>query len=1678
MGDDHMKVFGRYFLCVLLLLLSFGLCFASAGQEETVFQVEAVQQQTIEGKDCVAVVFSRPLDSRKNINPHFSITLKDGSPAAGAWALTKDAARAYFVNIEPDTVYTVLVKKGLRSRKGDTLEKDAQYEIATRAIQPMIAFGSSGHILPWSRECVLPVDTVNIDKADIDFFRIRPEKIHVFRQNFARQKKLYYHESNALQKISDLVYSGRWDLDVKKNLRTRVNLPISHIRELETPGLYFAVIRGAGVYDYGYSTVFFSVSDIGLQARMYKNSIQVFAQRISNGDFLSRIMVEGFDAKGHLLFEGLTDKKGIYEYRGNTGEAALIAARSKGKHTGKNKGQITFLSLDMPALDLSLFHMGDRAARPVELFVYGPRNLYRPGETLVLEGLLRDHDGKMVPPLPIEAKIFTPDGRIAREFIWKGDGMGHYFREYGLSDDALTGQWQVVFSGAGNELARYDFLVSEFLPERMELAIGNPGKKGNDGQGDVILKHQDLAVAAQGRYLYGAAAENCRVDAMVHVSPERELFREMWPGFEFGNASNLVNRSFSSPEIFLDDEGKGILDIPRQWDEISSPHRISANVSLHEDSGKPVVRRRVWQVWPAPSLVGVRCAAEDRQVQQDSVVNFEIVVLNRYGQSLPMKGVQVKLIREIREYFWEFANEHWQWKWSSRFVPVESLSLDLSGREPAGVSFPVEYGPYRLEATHPESGFMTSCDIYAGWQPEGNDRENLNRPDRIDLTLDRKHYESGETVHLTLKSPQKGTGYVFVEADTNLATFPMEFTKGNNEMSFVVQPEWNSHNIYVSALVVHSEHKTSGDKRLPKRSVGLVRLPLNREYRKLDLDIQLPKKMMPGQKIRVPVQVAWASESDGIGGVNGGGGVNGTNGPDGDKRELPQDVYVGLAAVDTGILNVTDFQTPDPFGYFFEGRRYGVHLYDMYQKLIKPNDGSLGTPRFGGDIMALSRVGGQMPSTDVRIISLHCLPVKADASGMAVFYPEIPDFNGELRFMAFAWTRDSFGKAEHKLTLASPLVTSMTMPRFLAAGDEAAFFLGLHNLTDMDQRVSIDLAADGPVKIASETAMQIRLDPGQRKTLEIQARAGQGVGRSRIFCKMGGIRVPKKKGRGTREISLNPSWFIETRSAWPVMTDHMRTAIAPGKNLLLPKSNFQGMVPETLGVQGEISLFPCLNIAAHIRELWAYPYGCLEQVISSMFPHVLLSKKDFSRLGIEARMDMKDGEEEREADIIAAGLQQILERQKYNGGFALWDARGQEDPWLTAYAGHFLLEAFQAGYEPGKTAMDQLTKRLVTYVRNPKAILPPYGVKNAKAYRAITQAYAAYVLARMKSLTLGDARSFYQREQGNIPTPLGHVQAAMALYLAGDRSMSEKALENSFAASRKAQKQSGRHGEEEQWFGDYGSALRDDAMAFYLVGQHYPGYPGLKTWLKKVNKQLDNTHWFSTQERNALVMAGAQLSSMKTETWQADVLVDGSTTVMRNNRPASFGFFRGKAAGGLEIRNPGDKELFVSIDVTGAPKEKPGLEQRKAKIKKRFLNMNGQPVSGSTFHVGDRVIVELQFMGEVPLHNGLVVDLLPAGFELEDPNLPNSPDISRITVDGQSISQWQSNVRVSHSEYRDDRFAAAVSMGADQWKRLYYLMRATGQGSFLNPVPLLEDMYNPSIRAVGDGGAERMVIAP
>ncbi|CCK80679.1 alpha-2-macroglobulin family protein [Desulfobacula toluolica] len=1607
-----------------LLVCLIALFFTVIVHADNKFVARFAGQQTVDGVNALAVTFSDLLDPRQNLESYFSLFAKDDHAVEGSWVLSKDLHVVYFSNIEPDTDYVIKIHKGLKSVAGQTLETAQKYSIKTREVQPMISFGSKGFILASKLNRGLPVNALNIDKADIDFFRVKPGFLDEFSQRFANNDTMAYYNNKRLHTYADLVYSGRWDLKVNKDLRTQVNLPITHIKELGVPGIYFAVLKGAGHYNYSFSSTWFTISDLGLYVKKYKNRLQFHVQSLETAKPLKNVTVEGYDKKGKKRFTVDTDKNGIASINGATEHLNYILARS-----GKS---VSFLPMDMPALDLSEFRTAIEPFRPIDLFVYGPRDLYRPGETLVIDALLRNQDGKMTPAKAVTANVIQPDGRVVYEFQWNASHLNHYHYEYHLPADAVTGKWRITFKMAAVSLKEYSFIVADFLPERMKLQVINP-----KNQTDILGISDTPVIELKGDFLYGAPAAGVRADAMIHIRPARKLFKEKWPGYEFGDATHNFKHSYQTDSIVLDKNGMGKLTIENEWEDTASPLWLTANASVYDSGGRPVVRNKSWQIWPSDELVGIRVLSRDGQIKSDSTAQFEIIVVNKQGERIKSKGLKAVVIKENREYYWEYSHDNWQWHYTRQFYTVDKFNVDVPENGAAKVSVPVKWGGYRLEIKDPSTGLVSSLSFWAGWQPDGMPSSGGgNRPDRVDLTLDKPHYGPGDTAKVMVKAPEAGSGYLFVESDTNLLTLPIKVPAEGKAFDIKIDPSWNRHDLYISALIVRKGQSRTGT--LPKRSVGLIHLPLDRTGRKLSLKMDVPKKIEPSQTMDVFVDVSRANGS------------------------IPENAYVTLAAVDIGILNLTGFKTPSPHDYFFQKRKYGAQIHDVYQKLIEANKGAWATQRFGGDVAALTR-GGDKPATDVQIVSISRNAVKVDEKGRAHFSLFIPEFNGSIRVMATAYTGQDYGSLEQEVTVASALVTQITMPRFLSMGDKSQVVIDVHNLTLTRQQLDMNLDVQGPVKALGQTSHKVSLDPNQKNAFVFPVFSEQQLGRSKINLFINGLVVDGKKQ------TLNRTWFIDTRPAYPATTKVFRSHLKPGETFDIKPSQMNSLIKETIGVQAVISAFPPINLSDHIQQLNAYPYGCLEQITSGIYPHVILNAFDIAELGLTGQTSEQTNKK------VVLGIQRLMEKQKTTGGFGLWSAKSPESYWLTAYVTDFLLHAQQAGYKVPPTALAKALDRLKKYVKRPSTIRP-MNYTDKRHYRAATRVYAAFVLARVQGISLGDARALYNAAKNDLTGTLGFVHAGLALYLSGDDALGASALEKALNNSREHPR------ENHIYYGDYGSDIRDLAAACYLVSSFYPSFEKASHFLFGLQDELYDRQWLSTQERNALVLAGSIAVKNSTELWQARISAGDKIVDLVHDRQKQFVSVDGQSADGFKVLNTAGTDLYLSVTLAGYPAQKPRPEAYGVKISRRYLTPAGipieMPVKSGQFKSGDRLLVELAFTADKRMPNGLIVDLLPACLELEDPNLAGSMVIDEIQVDTKTVVQWHNAFDTRHTEYRDDRFVAALNIPAQDDLRIFYPVRIVSPGDYLVPPPLAEDMYKPYIRGIGSGPALMQVSRP
>lgn len=896
-----------------------------AGRELNVVDVSEVQ---LDGASTLSVSFSVPLDPKQNFAEKLHLVDAKTGKVDGAWELSDNLMEVHLRHLEPQRKLILTVDPGLRAVNEATLAAEYISRLETRDLQPTVGFASRGNLLPTRLAEGLPVIALNVDKVDVEFFRVKPESLPAFLSQWGRNSSLQSYEAKDLLSMADLVYGGRFDLNPARNTRETLILPTSGIKPLQQPGVYLAVMTASGSYNYSTPATLFTLSDIGLSVHRYQKRLDVFTQALEGGSALANVDLELLDGKGKMLAQGKTDKQGHAELALPPKAEVLLARQGD---------QTSLLRLNTAALDLAEFDIAGPQAHPLQFFVFGPRDLYRPGETVLLNALLRDRDGKPVKPQPVSVEVRRPDEQVSRKFVWEPDASGFYQYSLPLAGEAPTGRWQLVFDLGDGKPQLYEFSVEDFLPERMALEL-----KGSDTP---LRPEQNPEIQVTGRYLYGAPAAGNRLSGQVYVRPLREAVSAL-PGYQFGSVTeNELTQDLELDESVLNADGKETLTIDSQWSEAKSPLQVIVQASLQESGGRPITRRLVQPVWPAERLPGLRGLFDGTETDGDGPAEFELLVADTQGNKLAAENLKVRLVRERRDYYWNYSDsDGWSYHYNEKFLNLNEETVSVKAGETAKVSFPVEWGPYRVEVEDPQTGLVSSVRFWAGYRAQDNAEGGAVRPDQVKLALDKAAYSDGDTAKVTVTPPAAGKGYLLVEgSDGPLWWEEIEVPAEGKTFDIKLDPTWARHDLYVSALVIRpGERKTNIT---PKRAVGVLHLPLDRTQRKLALTLDAPEKMRPKQLLTVKIQ---AKNADG---------------------SIPQQAHVLLAAVDVGVLNITDYPTPDPYASLFGRKAYGADQLDIYGQLIEAGQGRLASLAFGGDA-ALAK-GGKRPATSVNIVALQ-----------------------------------------------------------------------------------------------------------------------------------------------------------------------------------------------------------------------------------------------------------------------------------------------------------------------------------------------------------------------------------------------------------------------------------------------------------------------------------------------------------------------------------------------------------------------------------------------------------------------------------------------------------------------------------------------------------------------------------
>ncbi|OZI56965.1 alpha-2-macroglobulin family protein [Bordetella genomosp. 4] len=1573
-----------------------------------------------------------------------------GKTVEGAWAVGDNPRIVYFPYVQPQRAYAIRVRSDFpAAQKGTTLGDERQCSVQTEAMPPSFYFASRGVVLPAGQNGGLPVATVNMPEVDVQFLRVSPEHMPEFFDDvlglsassdeddedewrYSDNRSLKGLVSNwdldRLHSLTTSVYQGRFVTDDKPNRRHVTFLPVENIQELRQPGIYVAIMSEPGRFRYEYQVTYFYISDMGLHVRRYTDRTEAYTISLKTGQPIADAEVELVDGSGKVLAKAASDKGGHVRFDGDSSRARLIRAL--------RGSELTMLSLGEPALDLSEYDIGGHTSRPNNLFVYSGRNLYRPGETFHVSVLPRDLDGRPLKAAPLTAVLKRPDGRVVRSELWQPDSKVANYIEHAITlpVDAQTGKWLLelrVDPAAKVPDAAWWFQTEEFLPERMKLHL--------DSKQPVLSPGEAWTVDVQGDYLYGAPAAGNRLLSSFQVKRNRYALAQQWPGFIFGDVADDALRHYEEmPETTLDDSGSTQLTIdPQSAGKAKSPLSVRLSASLLESGGRPVVRSIERSVWPADKLIAVRPLFNNDVTREGSPASFEVVRVNASGEVVPLPEAQVRLFRENRNYYWRYDDQR---GWNSGYTDTEDLedSRTIALPNRTALTLPVSWGRYRLEITDPETGEVMRYRFYAGWDAQDADSVG-NRPDRVQMKLEGVPARPGDKVKLTVTPPHDGQALVTVEGDRMLWSNWVDVKATGTEVSIPIDESWKRHDLYVSAVVFRPG--SAGDRVTPARAVGLAFLPIASDDRKLNVTVTAPAKVEPEKRTTVRVKV------------------------DGAKG---QTAHVTLSAVDVGILNINQYATPDPMDFFFGKHRYDAELRDMYGKLIEKMDGTQGRLKWGGD--AAMRGDSRSLPKKVKLVDLYSGPVKLNDQGEADIPLDLPDFNGTLRLMAVAFTDSHYGHADQEMVVAAPIVAELNMPRFISPGDRATVAVDVANLSGSAQQVTVTLQALDPLSIADGGTRTLTLKDRQRTTVRFTATptGSYGLGLMRL--------VIDGKG-GAKPIHIERESVLQVQPSHAAEHVVKRVRLAPGESFTPGAGVMAGYYPDSVTANISLSNRPPINVSRLVQDLLRYPYGCTEQTISSAIPWVLLDETDGKRFGLPVQT------KEQRAEKVAVAVGRLAGMRNAAGGYSLWgNEASARDVWLTSYAVGFLQDARDQGFDVPEQSLDRSRQWLQEQLQQSSGSFGtwPDALRKSLQKGSVESGYidmmrgdhrrfagyaaAALTLARDKQASLATVRQLFDRYQERALSPLPLIQLAAAFQLMGDTGRMEKAtqlaMERAYGYPIKGSYYYG------AWLGDYGSPVRDYALGYAIASKYQLSPQRRETLMMQLDDHLRGRSYLSTQEQMALVLAARAAGGDAGQPWAAAMAAASGTKNLTSAEDETVAL-KADDLSLLQVTNTGSNVLFAEFDLQGTRQEAPAPRSDVISLQRRWYTPDGRSWDGGVLRTGDMLVVRLTASANQTIPDALIVDRVPAGLEIENLNLSQSPDMQEWEIGGVRVAEAMSNSAIKHREFRDDRYVAAVSLTRSNVD-VFYMARVVTPGRYAVPSTVAEDMYRPELRGVGE----------
>lgn len=1422
-----------------------------------------------------------------------------------AWSVGKELKIS--ANFEPGEKYQVKIAKGLKSNQG-LINKGEEANITLQKdLDPSLVFANDGVFLPSGAEYQVYIKSRNVKKIHLKVSQIFSNNI----SEYLRYKNLVGKKDDSTQEAfysSDgFNYVAKKVIDKKIELKNQKNTWISSALDLSDlkgkSGIFSVSLSvDANDLDYKGENVYRIInkasvsknlifSNIALSAQNLNKQLVVHARDFSKNEALENVKIELVSKQNQILQSQNTDSNGDAKFQIQEDDEILYILASK-------ENQISVLRFSNPLSTDGYDVEGDQNHEMIKAFIYTDRGVYRAGDSVHLSVVARENTNPL--KHPINFTLINPKNqKIIENRILKSQN-DIYYTQINLDKNAINGLYRANFNIAGVEFSK-DILVQSVVPNRIKVELNADENRSLD---DGSLNYE-----LSSKYLFGALASNLKYQSVVYFSP-KNYHNSKYKDYIFTNPSSLIISASADDKGNLDEKGRvqSSVEIPENILN-SQGYNFNARIvsEVFEKGGRSVKAVKDVNLNRYDYFVGMKALANS-YVSEGETIDFYAIVSDLKEKLVSGKTLEYRIYQN--DYYW------W-WDYDSYDEFLRSIKQDTntkliekgeltSSSEPMKFSFNTSnyYGQMFIELIDKESEVSTGQSFYVSSWGEPSYADVVSS---LKIKSDKNKYKIGQSAKIEFESVAGAKALITLSSNSKIIDrFVMDTQDESTSIELAMKKEY-APNIYVSVSLFQDYNKIDNDRAL--RLFGVIPLYVEDENTKLDLELKTPDKILPNSDFEIEIQSK-------------------------DKRAFNYTV----AIVDEGLLDLTDFKTPDIWKGFYAKTGFTLKTYDTYSQII---------PKFtGGDsVLGGLRVDKNRDDSAQRFkpVALFNTPARSDETGFAKLKFKMPSYMGSVRVMVVANENDAYGSVSKDIQVSAPLVMLETLPRTLKIGDNFTLLTQIFKTENRIKNATLSVRSKNSlIKISPDTQT---IDFKSATNLEVMMDAN--VSDNRIGKELLEFELKSEDYTYKNEIEID----IKPINAYTYENNTSLIKAGESKEFII-KDYILGTTNVTL----KLSPTPILDMDKRIKYLLNYPYGCIEQTTSAVLPQLFLDK--FST----------EFDKQKAINNINAAIERYSNFQTADGGFAYWQGGDESNAWGSNYAGMFLILAKQNGY----FVPDSMYERWLKYEQNfvQKSVY--------RDYMMDIKANSLYLLAMAKKPNISEMNLLY--DNLNTLSTEAKWQLAAAYKLAGVEDTAKQ------IASKISIEPDSKYS-----FYTYGSLVRDEAIIANAYKQIYD--TNNEELLQKISDTLLSKDYLSTQSTGYALYAlamGANLENMNENFMDATLKIDDQAYTINQNQMQIFSFNDEKAIVSA------NKDIFVSFGVEGVKASENSAFSNKISLDRAFYDEKGNKISpseigsGQTFYM--RISVSLN-EGANYVSNIALTQILPSGWEVSntllDDNTPS-----------------------------------------------------------------------------------------